>query len=119
MLDNFFISIYLLDDFLAVIIEELIHSVRQELVLAIEQIVHPDEDLTNSEVYVEVVHPEPPLLALEDLGLAPSGERPHTGGEGAAALEGEDEDLALDLVQPRHVHLGHGQPDSECAAEET
>ena len=113
----FFKPTHLLDDFLAVVIEELVDCVGQQLILAIEQIVHLDEHLADGEVDVEVVHPEPPLLVLEHLGPPCGGERGQAGGEGAPALEGEDEHLACHLVQTRHVHLGHSQTNPESAAE--
>ena len=49
-------GLHLLDDLLAVVVEELVDRLRQQLVLPIEQVVHLDEDVADGEVYVEVLH---------------------------------------------------------------
>ena len=126
-------GLHLLDHLLAVVVEELVNSLGQQLVLPIEQVVHLDEDMADGEVHVEILHLQhldtcltgcyiiTPLLHLvpllvgvgEDGGVSGGGHPGHLAGEGAAALQREDEDLAVDPVETRYVHLRYRQPDPE------
>ena len=57
------------------------------------------------------MHLVPLLVGVgEDGGVAGGGHPGHLAGEGAAALQREDEHLAVDPVQARYVHLRHRQP---------
>jgi len=107
----------LLYNLLAVIIEKFIDGVSQQLVLTIEKVVQLDINVTNSEVNVKVGDLQE-LSSFRiyngvDERVARHLDSRHLGGEGAAALQRQDEHLAIDPVETSDVHLRDRQSYSQ------
>ena len=128
---------HLLYNLLAVIIEKFIDGVSQQLVLTIEKVVQLDVNVTNSEVNVKVgdlQELQRVFLVINhfwevevylssfriyngvDERVSRHLDSRHLGGEGAAALQRQDEHLAIDPVETSDVHLGDCQSYSQGPA---
>ena len=129
---------HLLYNLLAVIIEKFIDGVSQQLVLTIEKVVQLDVNVTNSEVNVKVgdlqelqrvflvinhfsCEVEVYLSSFRiyngvDERVSRHLDSRHLGGEGAAALQRQDEHLAIDPVETSDVHLRDRQSYSQGPA---